>query len=71
MTGATYNHQFAVWPSLGKFPSSDKWASKVKTSMNQDTGNVGKRTRVSQQHPFCIAIAFRRGDTRAEACPLR
>ena len=47
MTRAIHDHQFAVWPSPGKFPCSDEWTSKVKASMDQDSRNVGQHTRLS------------------------
>src|SRR5262245_20132979 len=52
MASATHNHQFAVWPRLGKFPCRDEWTAKVKSSMDQDAGNVCERTRMSHQHPL-------------------
>src|SRR5437870_5216392 len=50
MARATHHHQFAIWPRLGQFPCSDEWTAQVKASMDQDAGNVGERTRLSQQH---------------------
>ncbi len=41
MASAIHNHKFAIWPSLGKFPCCDERTSKVKASVDQDSGNGG------------------------------
>ncbi len=67
MARATYDHQFAMWPRLGKFPCSDEWTAKVKSSVDQDAGNVCERTRVAQQDPLfkpCVVTKIVCHETR-------
>jgi hypothetical protein len=58
MASAMHNHQFTLWPRLGKFPRRDEWTAKVKAgSVPGLVENAGRLPAREHAHYSMISSA--------------
>jgi hypothetical protein len=67
MARTTHNHQFAICPSLGKFPRRDEWTSKVKASISHCVPSLDFSQKPVMVLPLSLKVPVNRCEKPGDA----